>query len=114
MVELVRTPQRGRWQVFGLVGGRRGRCRAEFLLAVASRDCLAQCWTEERVRASVTAVVTTYRCGAAPDLHRIPSLATPGRCFTGNIARANQRPARIVPPDGGCQPAPARRARTTL
>ena len=34
---------------------------------------------------SVTAVVPTYRCGAAPDSHRIPSLQ-------------DQRPARIVSP----------------
>jgi hypothetical protein len=33
------------------------------------------------VGASVTAFVPTYRCGAAPESHRIPSLATPDRCF---------------------------------
>jgi hypothetical protein len=48
MVELTRDPLRGRWQVFGLVGGGAVGDRAGFLLAVASQDCLAQCWTEER------------------------------------------------------------------
>jgi hypothetical protein len=52
-----------RWQVFGLVGAHRWPVD---LLAVAS----------QAVRpVLMTAVVPTYRCGAVPDSHRVPSCA---------------------------------------
>ncbi len=50
------------WQVFGLVS--EALCLEPGLLTVASQD-RSQCF--------MTAVVLTYRCGAAPESHRIPS-----------------------------------------
>lgn len=66
-------------QVFGLVDI---AAVAAFLLAVASRLLGSQCL--------LTAVVSTHRCGAVPDSHRIPS-------FNGEGANAALFPVPIRP-----------------
>jgi len=56
------------WQVFGLMGV---SMKYRFLLATTSRR-------NAQLRLGsvfIVAFVPTYRCGAAPDLHRIPSKA---------------------------------------
>ncbi|CAN5258135.1 hypothetical protein BH09SUM1_BH09SUM1_24920 [soil metagenome] len=72
-------------QVFGLVNVSAG---AGFLLAVASQS-FDQCL--------MTAVVFTYRCGAVPDLHRIPSFDGEGRaglCQTDGEGNGSWRTER--------------------
>lgn len=54
-----------RWQVFGLADDSACLTARRLLLAVASQPL--------RASASLTAVVSAYRCGAVPELHQVPS-----------------------------------------
>jgi hypothetical protein len=93
---------RGRWQVFGLVGGRRGRA----VPGPTGRrfpNCLAQCWTEVRVRLDDgcrSHSPLRGSSGFAPD--SLFGDARPmfhGKQRPGEPAPGQDRPAR-----GGCQP----------
>src|SRR6266542_4817304 len=88
----VRAVARAGWQVFGLAGTPPAVARATtggFLLAVASQDCLAQCF--------VTALVPAHRCGAVPAFNRVPSCdAWPERAGSDGPARRPGEPAATL------------------
>jgi len=56
-----------RWQVFGLAGWSRHQIEMDLPAAASQALCGAQCF--------IAAFVPAYRCGAAPEFHRVPSCA---------------------------------------
>ncbi len=68
-LNISKTEFPGCWQVFGLADFQK-TCVFRFLLAIASRFLTDE---SDSNQCYMTAVVSTYRCGAVPDFHRIPS-----------------------------------------
>lgn len=65
----------GRWQVFGLMG--------EITEVITYWLSLPRTVGSS---AQMTAVVPTYRCGAVPDFHQVPSCASPSGGWAGPAA----------------------------